>query len=596
MGWHLHYQLLRDTPLTADELAAVAALNLEAATTSWDGSPFGLMVAPAARADRVVAEGSTQLPLGESDDAERLDIMVVKAWTIVAGAELRIADDFGAFGWDPDRRSISGARRTPRPVDVVRGELVDPKTLTEVPLPPVVDRVAALLARVAAGAEVAAADLDDEAIGALLTTLPATERDDPRREPIMALLARAEPDRVVAVGFARYAGLATCYEARSAIERAMARLARPVDLADAFLAVWRAGQGVYYYGDLPLTDRFRDAVAPLPAVVAQMIADVLAFEVSDHGDDLAGRRAEHAVAMLARGRTDAGLHALIALIDRWRGRPLPWRLELGVLDRAHEHLARHGDVRVFATLLHFLATMTKDHGCHRTALEALARLDPDRARPIVFAIDDLGALTPTVVIALTTIGGDDALARLRALARHPDRAVWLGARRALEQAGLDPGLEPVPPPPEELVTHPDRDTRHKALRELHDRKDRSLMLSLCAAEALDALLRARTDDSGLPFSWYGWDQVLPPEVPRMRADARLRWLLGDGAAAMGPQVRWPAIEPILATDAATVAASMPSLLYRLPADALAALRAEEAALLARLADGQGGTGTASAPS
>ena len=39
---------------------------------------------------------------------------------------------------------------------------------------------------------------------------------------------------------------------------------------------------------------------------------------------------------------------------------------------------------------------------------------------------------------------------------------------------------------------------------------------------------------------------------------------------------------------------MPSLLYRLPADALAALRAEEAALLARLADGQGGTGTASA--
>lgn len=31
MGWHVHYQVLRDTPLAPDELTAIANLNLEAA-------------------------------------------------------------------------------------------------------------------------------------------------------------------------------------------------------------------------------------------------------------------------------------------------------------------------------------------------------------------------------------------------------------------------------------------------------------------------------------------------------------------------------------------------------------------------------------
>ncbi|MBE7449295.1 MAG: hypothetical protein HS111_10455 [Kofleriaceae bacterium] len=103
--------------------------------------------------------------------------------------------------------------------------------------------------------------------------------------------------------------------------------------------------------------------------------------------------------------------------------------------------------------------------------------------------------------------------------------------------------------------------------------------SLCAAECLDEILRARTDDNGLPFSWYEWGDVLPAEVPRMRPEARLRWTLGTGAATVGSQQRLAAVEAILIADAATVAASMPSMLYRLAPTELAALRDEEAAML-----------------
>jgi hypothetical protein len=49
---------------------------------------------------------------------------------------------------------------------------------------------------------------------------------------------------------------------------------------------------------------------------------------------------------------------------------------------------------------------------------------------------------------------------------------------------------------------------------------------------------------------------------------------------MGPQMRLPAIEAVLASDAATVAAAIPSQLYRLSDDELTALRNEETALLA----------------
>jgi HEAT repeat protein len=252
-----------------------------------------------------------------------------------------------------------------------------------------------------------------------------------------------------------------------------------------------------------------------------MIVDLATFESSDHQDDLGGRRAEAAVRMLAHGKTAAGHHALIQMIARNRGRQLAWRFELNVFDTAHEHLARHGDAKAMPTLLHFLGTMTKDHRGHRAALEALPRIDATRARGHVFAIADQGIMASAAVTALAAIGDDDARARLHTLAQHPRSGVRQDARRALEAAGIDPGPAIESPLPETLVAHPDRDVRHDALRTLHDRKDRPLMLSLCAAEQLDALLRARSDDSGLPFSWYSWNELLPPEVPTMRRPAMM---------------------------------------------------------------------------
>ncbi len=86
MGWTAHYQFLRNTPLSPDEIAALAALNLESATSTWDGSPFGVRVAPSAREDGVLAEGVTKLPMGFSDDAELLDTMLMRVLEIAAGA------------------------------------------------------------------------------------------------------------------------------------------------------------------------------------------------------------------------------------------------------------------------------------------------------------------------------------------------------------------------------------------------------------------------------------------------------------------------------------------------------------------------------
>ncbi len=316
-------------------------------------------------------------------------------------------------------------------------------------------------------------------------------------------------------------------------------------------------------------------------MLAQLASDVTAAEADDGSDEMLFRRTEQAVRLLAVGGTDEGLRTLIAMIRRCRDRAQPWRLELNVFGPAHEHLARRGDKRAFATLLHFLGTMTKDHRSHRAALEALPRIDPERARPHVFAIADLGAMMTSAVAALAALGDDAAHARLRELARYPDPHIQRSARQALTEAGLDPGPVPEMPAPEALIAHPDRDVRHGALRALHDRKDCALVLSLCAAEALDAILRARTDDSGLPFSWHGWHDLVPRKVAELRAPARLQWALG-AADVLGPQVQLAAIEAVLADGPAAVAVAIPSTLYRLAPEELAALRDEEEATLVAL--------------
>ncbi len=237
MGWTAHYQFLRAQPLSIDEIAALAALNLESATSSWDGEAFGVRVAAGARADGVLAEGWNKLAMGESDDAERLEDMLTRALAIAVGAEIRIVDDFGAFGWDAAKRCFSSRHATPAPLAVNEGELVDPKTLAPPPLPELPARVTSLLAMVAGGAAIAEA-LDDEAVAELLGALPGIEGDDPRRPAILRLIDQSAPDRVVTIGFRDYADLATSYDARAAIE---ARSAGSTGRRTLSTRSWRSG-------------------------------------------------------------------------------------------------------------------------------------------------------------------------------------------------------------------------------------------------------------------------------------------------------------------------------------------------------------------
>ena len=49
MGWTASYQLLRQTPLSTEEITALAQLNQEAHAEPWEGECFSIAVAQAAR-------------------------------------------------------------------------------------------------------------------------------------------------------------------------------------------------------------------------------------------------------------------------------------------------------------------------------------------------------------------------------------------------------------------------------------------------------------------------------------------------------------------------------------------------------------------
>jgi hypothetical protein len=582
MGWTASYQLLRETPLSSDEIAAIAILNQEASTEPWQGESFSVAVAPGAREDRVIVSGWNKFPLGESEDPERLEGVLQRLRELVPGAELRVIDDFGYFK--------ERGKRQPEWIDVPSAELVDPASLAPPPPMPLPAAVVDLVAAERAGQAPVVSDAQQ--IDALFMALTKINPSDPRCTSIECLLGRAPAQLVSQVGLESYMDLSTYYHARAVLERALCRAEDLPALCEPFLEAWLRPEGVYYYGDMPLPDRFRDAMAAEPEVVAQMSADLNRIEQRLE-EEVTYRCAEHAAAFLARGRTDAGLHALVSFVRRWRDCPRPWRLDVGAFSAAHEHLAYHGDARAFATLLAYVGSMRSDSRCVRAALSALVRIDPARASSYLLAMARAEVIFPTAIarelplLGLAITRADEqteVILQLRRLSGYPAPEVRRLAREGLEL--LDVPVNPeddAQPPPEQLILHPDREVRREAMYTLHARKDVSLFLSLAAAESVDAHLRERLGDSCLPFTWYGWDERLPKDFLRVRSAGAFAWAQEHAAQLFGPQKILPAISPVLSAGPAAVAVTYPSQLFRLPSAELASLDLEEAAMLASLA-------------
>jgi hypothetical protein len=103
----------------------------------------------------------------------------------------------------------------------------------------------------------------------------------------------------------------------------------------------------------------------------------------------------------------------------------------------------------------------------------------------------------------------------------------------LARTSLSPSRRRVTRGAESLTTEPDfdllvasdADVRAGALRALLVLRDPSLFVVICAAEAIDELMRARDGLPPAPQSWRSWRGVVPGPILAMAADQRLVWAL-----------------------------------------------------------------------
>ena len=510
MGWTAYYQVLRDAPLTDDEVRAVADLVRTERKRPWEAESFSLRIARERRGDRVVASGWNKLA---GDDPARLASALGRLHELLGG-ELRASDDFGVL-----------PRGAPL-VDVRDEDLVAPETLA--PASATVPHVD--------GADV------DQLIDALAAADAAAVKT-----ALGEKLAAHEAAAIATAIYRRYASIGHHSHLRAALGDALRRLDRPAAIADAFLAAWRAPKGTYFYGDMPLPDGFADAIVEVPAVHAQLAADVVGAEQA--GDnELALRCAERACGLLAR--TATGRRTLISTIRALRGKSLTWRVELYMFVPAHRALAERGDASVVPTLLRYAGSAKR---FNRFVMEGLVRLAPERMRAHVLAIAEAGGHRSETISLLRTLGGADALiARLVARKEAP-----------LEQRLVDP----------------DRELRHGALKELVKRKDPATFVTLVLAEALDKYLRARTEDPSSPFGWYEWKELIPEDIGRESTAKKLQWMSAVGKNLLPPQDVWPCVAKILEVGPGAVEATYPVQELVLDAATLAALEAEEGAQL-----------------
>ncbi len=566
MGVTAEYHFVRDAPLTADERAALAEFAATLNEEPWDAEAFRLEVARvnAHAPHGVVACG--WMKLAASDESRDLDRLraALEAISTRLGAELRVTDDLDALG----------GSMLPL-VEVSRADFVDIATLA--PTPPV--KLTKKLAALVAGNGVAS---DERTIAQALRSLVGLGREHPIALALRALISRSAPVLVASAGLRGYGPLHRKESAWSVVHEAMKHVDDVAPVTPAFLAMWRAPRGIYWYHDLWMPVRLSAALAVEPVVETELLAALREADDAGADDEIIYRRAERAAMMLAQGRSDAGLGALLSMLrgTRTAGKPRSHRYHVRI--PALRALAGTDDARCFATFVLELDRMSSLGNPYGDLVPAIARIDATRARPIVLELARRSILPDATIAALAVLGQHDrhACRALAAFLVHPNPAVSKGARATLDVMGESVNTDAMTEPdPEELVTHPDLETRHRALETIANRRDRSTCVSLMAAELLDATLRQHIDYPVLPFSWHDWKDVLPRQVRYLGARARLAWALDEGKTQLGPQVVFDAVRPVLERGVTAVAAEYPSPLFRLADADRGALEMEEDAVL-----------------
>ena len=512
MGWTAYYQVLRTTPLADQEIVELAELVRRQQKQAWDAETFFIRVAKSSRSDQVIVDGWNKI---SEHDIPRLETALGELMRIVGG-ELRVNDDYGVIS------------KTAQPLLIERDELVCPTDI--VPARPI---------------EVTATD-----IGGLLDALTQTDVDA-QRDDLRKRLAQLDARHVALACYARYfAG--NNYHLLRVLDDALQRLPDATSVAPEFLAVWRQPKGKYFYGDMPLPERFVTELGRVPEIVEQWKTDI-AEAVGGSDDDIVLRRAEKALDLLSR----ATIRPLIELIRERRSRQLSDRERLWLFAGAHRALAERRDPRAVPTLLHYIGSY-KHHGGLSRIIDELVEIAPERVRPYVLRLARRGVHRESCITWLRKLGGEEEQHLVAVLTER--------------------GSAPI----HERAIDVDLDTRHAALRELAGRKEPSTFVSLVLAESLDKFLRARTDWAFLPFSWWEWKGIVPDDVLQETTAKKLKWIDVVGNRQLGPQVIWPEVEPVMTSGAASVSATYPSENLDLDSTTLAAFIDEETAMLAQL--------------
>jgi|GEM_PF-5507290 len=594
MGWTVTYQFVRAERVSDDELGALSAVVAEANAQDWDAEQVDLGIAAAKAATSVIAEGTTKLAmsLDESDDATQIVDAINAMLEVLPGASLRVVDDFDAFGADEHGRCSLEGDPTEPPLDIAAADLTP---LTELASPEPASPEPASPEPASPEPESPEPESPELTSPEPASPEPASpepaspepaspEDPAPQRRGIEAQLEALPVAERARVGLSRYRALASEHEQRRYVLACVEQAARAGELdalVEPFLETWRNPKGLYFYGDLYFDDAATAALGTVDAVRDQMALDVTETETADGDSEMVFRRGEAAVRFLVLSGHPVALAQLLDLQRRYRDTAVPWRLRSFVLDAGIEQLAKHPQPAALATLMLAAATSEPTSGVATAALRGVARLDGERAVPLIecFTAEHVSMVEMTG--ALADANTPRARELLRELLGYPERVVRDTAGAALAAAGESVGSLPGPPPPEQCLRHPDENVRRQAIDTLLERRDRALFVSLALADALSAEMQCRRYGGYSTASFESWSDILPETLLYGSLEERLAWAAGEGAGVLGPQTILDELVAVHERGVNAIADTQPPLHLDLGLD-VAALRAEEAAALSAL--------------